>query len=282
MVNSYTLDTLGMRLLTGKFVSGVFVLCAAAFCLNVLGQSVEATSKTTSAKPGILVELFTSEGCSSCPPADQLLRQIDSHTMPNGDQIIVLGEHVDYWDGTGWRDRFSSRDFTDRQAEYARRFNISGPYTPQMVVDGRREFVGNDSRLLQRALNEAASRPKAAISISSEEIGATEIVAKVKVAPLRDGPKHADLFVALAGNTDETHIGGGENSGKVLRHAAAVRSLARAAKLGQQGIEKEVRFRIPKSVTVQNLRIIAFLQEANNGAVLGAAVKLLDGEVATR
>src|SRR5689334_966387 len=159
-----------MPLLTGRFVLAVLVFCSTELCFNLLGQSTEATPDTKSARPGILVELFTSEGCSSCPPADQLLRQIDSHTMPNGDQIVVLGEHVDYWDGTGWRDRFSSRDFTDRQAEYARRFNISGPYTPQMVVDGRREFVGNDSRLLQRALNEAASRPKAAISISSEEI----------------------------------------------------------------------------------------------------------------
>jgi len=271
-----------MRLLTGRFALALLLLGVTGSCFNLLAQSRAAVPESTPAKPGILVELFTSEGCSSCPPADQLLRQIDSHIMPNGDQIVVLGEHVDYWDGTGWRDRFSSRDFTDRQAEYARRFNISGPYTPQMVVDGRREFVGNDPRLLQSALNEAASRPKAAITISSEEVGATEIVAKIKVAPLRDGPKHVDLFVALAGNTDETQIGGGENSGKVLRHAAAVRSLERAAKLGQQGIEREVRFRIPKSVTTQNLRVIAFVQEPNNGAVLGAAVKLLDGEVATR
>lgn len=271
-----------MRMLTGRLALAAFVLWGMGSTFNLLGQSAEARPDTNPAKPGILVELFTSEGCSSCPPADQLLRQVDSRTMPNGDQIIVLGEHVDYWDGTGWRDRFSSREFTDRQAEYARRFNLSGPYTPQMVVDGRREFVGNDPGLLQSALNEAASRPKAGITISSEEIGATEIVIRIKVAPLNDGPKHAELFVALAGNTDETQIGGGENSGKVLRHAAAVRNLEKAAKLGQQGIEKEVRLRIPKTVSVQNLRIIAFLQEPNNGAVLGAAVKILNPEVATR
>lgn len=276
--HSYTYNS-GMRKLISR---SLFLFVCTAFGLQLLAQSAARTSDATAAKPGILVELFTSEGCSSCPPADQLLRQIDSRTMPNGDPIVVLGEHVDYWDGTGWRDRFSSREFTDRQAEYARRFNTSGPYTPQMVVDGIREFVGNDSRLLQGALNDAASRPKATITISSEQIGSSEIVARVKVAALPRGPKHLDLYVALAENADETQIAGGENSGKTLKHAAPVRSLERAGKVGEQGIEKEVRFRLPKSVTAQNLRIIAFVQEPNNGAVLGAAVRLLGNEVATR
>ncbi|HWC18027.1 MAG TPA: DUF1223 domain-containing protein [Terriglobales bacterium] len=271
-----------MRLLIGRFPPLLLLIGCMASSFEVFTQSAGTSRETAVAKTGILVELFTSEGCSSCPPADQLLRQLDLHTLAKGEQIVVLGEHVDYWDGTGWRDRFSSRDFTDRQAEYARRFNISGPYTPQMVVDGTREFVGNDPRLLQSALNDAASRPKASITISWEEVGATEIIAKIKVAPLPQGAKHVDLYIALADNADETQIGGGENSGKLLKHVAAVRSLDKTARVGLQGIEKEVRFRIPKSVTAQNLRVVAFVQETNNGAVLGAAVKLLAGEVAIR
>ena len=231
---------------------------------------------------GILVELFTSEACSSCPPADELLRRLDSHQMPNREQIVVLGEHVDYWDGTGWRDRFSSRDYTDRQQEYARRFSLSGPYTPQIVVDGRREFVGNDARLLQSALSEAALKQKAEVVVSTEEISATELAVKIKISSLPQNAKRADLYVALADNIDETRVDGGENSGRVLRHVAAVRSLQRIAKLGEQGIEKEIRLRIPKPGTTENLRVIAFVQEPDNRAVLGAGVKVLHRETATQ
>ena len=106
-----------------------------------------------SVRAPILVELFTSEGCSSCPPADRLLESLDP-------QVIVLSEHVDYWDRLGWRDPFSAHANTLRQEGYARGFGTEGPYTPQMVIDRATEFVGNDSR---RAMEEIARAAKTAI-----------------------------------------------------------------------------------------------------------------------
>ena len=246
--------------------------------LAVLLGIVSASAQSTSAeplKPGILVELFTSEGCSSCPPADALLRKLDSQPVIPGTEIVVLGEHVDYWDGPGWHDRFSSHDYTDRQEEYARKFHTSGPYTPQMVVDGSREFVGNDGHQLQAALTQAASRSKAAVGISIESEDGDQLTIKIAAGALPSGSKRADLYVALADNADETQVGGGENSGRSLQHVAVARSLRKVAKLGPEGIEKELTIRLPKSEKATDMRVIAFIQEPDYGAMLGSAVKVL-------
>src|SRR5712691_2432408 len=123
-------------------ISRRIVLAAAAGLLLILASSLSSGDSTT-ANP-IVVELFTSEGCSSCPPADALLRTLDSTQPVPGVQLIVLSEHVDYWDDLGWKDTFSSHEFTVRQSVYAERLRLASPYTPQIVVDGSLEFGGND------------------------------------------------------------------------------------------------------------------------------------------
>ena len=257
--------------------------CMAASVLHCTSHAVAAEAPQSSATaPGILVELFTSEGCSSCPPADALLRQLDSQPTISGSRIIVLGEHVDYWDRTGWRDRFSSHEYTDRQEEYARRFQIAGPYTPQIVVDGSREFVGNDARLLDSALHSAVSTPKAAIQIEVREIDGEDLPVKIEVGPLPANKKHADMYVAIADNADETKVQGGENSGRRLQHVAVLRILEKVTKLGREGGEKQFTVRLPKDVSRTNLRVIAFVQESGNGRVLGSAVKMLIDRIAIR
>ena len=258
----------------------LFVTCL--ILPSALGRQSASAQAPNSPPAGILVELFTSEGCSSCPPADELLRTLDLHRNVLKTQVVVLGEHVDYWDGTGWRDRFSSRECTDRQAEYARRLGNREPYTPQMVVDGKQELVGNNAHLLQDALERAASQPKASLLIPEADVDGDELKVKLDVGALPPAYKHADLYVAVADNSDETPVTGGENSGRELRHVAVLRSLQKVAKVGQEGLQKDFRLRLSKDLTKDNLRIVAFVQETGNGAVLGSTVRILNEKIATR
>src|SRR5271163_2762301 len=115
-----------------------------ATAFSAVALSPAAAQAPQASRSPVLVELFTSEGCSSCPPADALLAKLDQYQPVANAQIIVLGEHVDYWDELGWHDRFSSHQYTDRQSSYCARFNVNGPFTPQMVVNGTDQFVGND------------------------------------------------------------------------------------------------------------------------------------------
>src|SRR5581483_10938974 len=130
------------------------------------------------AETPILVELFTSEGCSDCPPADAFLKALDTAQPIPGAQLIVLEEHVDYWDDQGWRDPFSSHAFTVRQTDYVEHLHLKdGPYTPQMVVDGTEAFVGSDRTLLARALQKVVVAPKISIDISSPHIESGKLIA---------------------------------------------------------------------------------------------------------
>ncbi|MEI9977274.1 MAG: DUF1223 domain-containing protein [Ignavibacteriota bacterium] len=202
----------------------------------------------------VLVELFTSEGCSSCPPADAALAQLDR-------QAIVLSEHVDYWDQLGWKDRFSSEAFTQRQQAYAKGFGIDSPYTPQMVVDGQAQFVGSDTRRAAQEIAKAAARSKASIVLVRSGAG-------VKVT-VEGAPREADIWLALADNSASTEVRNGENRGHTLRHVAVVRSMRKIGSVKRGGtFGKQVD--LPGSATGQ--RVVVFLQEAGQAHVLGAAM----------
>jgi hypothetical protein len=255
----------------------VLALCIAAPALSFycFCQTEPGPSRESASKPGILVELFTSEGCSSCPPADEVLRQLDAQAGKTSSQLVVLSEHVDYWDRTGWRDRFSSHEYTERQEEYTQRLHVPEPYTPEMVVDGKSEFLGNDTDRLQAALRDAAAHQKASLQISAQEINPTQLMVDLTVGSLPGGSKRADLYLALADNQDQTQVKGGENSGRSLQHVAVLRSLQKVGRIDSQGGQKQVKLRLPKSDTPLSFRIVAFVQESDNGPVLGAAVKQL-------
>src|ERR1700712_4594988 len=148
-----------------------FSVAVAAIALSASWMCLDAETLKPAggAKPAVvLVELFTSEGCSSCPPADALLRQID-HTQTSAGQLIVgISEHVTYWNSLGWSDPFSSSTYTDRQNAYGQRFNLDSVYTPQMVVNGSDQFVGSDKASLIRAIQrQSAGQEPVAINISS-------------------------------------------------------------------------------------------------------------------
>lgn len=214
--------------------------------------SVSVLSAAEPARAPVLVELFTSEGCSSCPPADRLLEQLDA-------QAIVLSEHVDYWNHLGWKDPFSSHAFTQRQESYERMLSVDGPYTPQMVVDGRTELNGSDrSRALQE-ISRQAQRPKASVRIARTPAGL-----ELQVS---DAPHAGDVFLVLAENAAASQVAAGENSGRRLQHVAVVRSLRKIGSVKKGGSFTQV---VAAPAPAQ--RAIVFVQESGPGSIDGAAV----------
>lgn len=212
----------------------------------------------------VLVELFTSEGCSDCPPADRLLEQLDQAQPVPGAAIIVLSEHVDYWDRLGWKDPFSAHFFSERQEEYARRFRLDTVYTPQMVVDGETEFVGSNGRQALAAIGAAAKAKKAAVRIS--RLSGNTVRVEVDALPDRT----SDVYLAVVENTGASQVLRGENRGRNLHHVAIVRRIVPLGKCKAQ----TPFFRELTANEAGNgaFRLVAFVQDGGNGAVRGAAV----------
>jgi hypothetical protein len=224
----------------------------------------------------VIVELFTSEGCSSCPPADELLARMAA-APALGDAIVVpLGEHVDYWDRLGWRDRFSSAAFTARQEQYARRLAGDGPYTPQLVIDGRAECVGSDVAAARRAIAGAAARPHGTVAIDlatdagSSSAGRLRVVVRASGLPQKAG-EHADVLVAITEGHLSDRVTAGENRGRLLSHTAVVRHLAIGGEaVGASGVV-ESSVALAPEWRRDALQVVAFVQERRTGAVLAAA-----------
>ncbi|HZY63369.1 MAG TPA: DUF1223 domain-containing protein [Edaphobacter sp.] len=230
-----------------------------------------AQTKGTSTSTPVLVELFTAEGCSSCPPADNLLAQLESQQPVPGADIIVLGEHVDYWDQSGWRDRFDSPQFTERQHGYGFRLTVNDIYTPQMIVDGTEQFVGNDTTHALNAISHAAQAIKVPLVLAKPEINKHSVIINVSLAsPSTTLPK-ADLYAALVDPTDTTNVGGGENRGRTLHHVAVVRVLQRIGKL--KNLESgplKANLSTPEGTMPAKMRVVVFAQMPGPGAVVGA------------
>ena len=195
------------------------------------------TSEGTRRTP-VLVELFTSEGCSSCPPADALLERLDRSQPVNGAELIVLSEHVDYWNDIGWKDPFSSHEYSERQSAYASQFGRGSVYTPQMVVDGHIEFVGSDERRATQAIESATKVPKIPVSISSSSSDEKTITLHIETGALPSSvtAESAGVFLAIADNADESQVSHGENAGRTLRHVAVLRSLIRIGGVEGSGL----------------------------------------------
>ena len=230
----------------------------AAACLCATAQS----------STPVLVELFTSEGCSSCPPADNFLRTLDAKQPIDGAQLIVLGEHVDYWDGQGWRDAYSDHNFTARQENYVNRMNLKSAYTPQLVIDGTTECSGSDFKRAIQALETARTEGKVALKISSVTIENGKLHAHIESGT---APDKADLMVALALDHAESQVLRGENSGHHLEHVAIARDIVKVGKVPKGAtLVKDVE--ITTKVTNASYRLIFFLQQPDQGKILGAAI----------
>jgi hypothetical protein len=159
----------------------------------------------------VLVELFTSEGCSSCPPADALLERLDRSQQVSGAGLIVLSEHVDYWNDIGWKDPYSSHEYSERQSAYAAQFGLGSIYTPQMIVDGHFEFVGSDERRAKQAIQNATKVMKTPVSIPSRLSDEKMTVFRIETGPLASSStaESAGIFLAIADDSDESHVSGG-------------------------------------------------------------------------
>jgi hypothetical protein len=243
---------------------GIALCCAVLASRAIIAKPAatpEAKQKT------VVVELFTSEGCSSCPPADALLLQLRQQAQQQGTEIIPLGFHVDYWNDLGWKDRFSSAAYSRRQEQYARRFALDGPYTPQMVVDGSSEFTGSDSSRARAAISQEATQSQAAdvqLSLASPD----KLLVRVNAS---GGNISGDVTLAITEDNLTTNVGAGENNGRVLRHAAVVREFRTLGKLAQGSFQAEIPLVPAKEWKPRDLRYVVFVQEAANGRIEGAA-----------
>jgi hypothetical protein len=236
----------------------------------ITGSAAAATPGATAPRVPVVVELFTSEGCSSCPPADELLSQLDRLQPIPGAEVIALGEHVDYWDQLGWKDRFSSPMYTSRQQEYGRRFGMASVYTPQMVVNGQAELVGSDGRRAQSEITRAAQGPKARVELAMS--GGD--VLNVKVENLPPGTRDADMLLAVTETGIESNPNRGENRGHRLQHTGVVRSMTNLGRLeiGKTGgYSAEALLNLKPEWRRENLKVVLFVQDRGNRKILGAA-----------
>jgi hypothetical protein len=252
-----------------------FVLTVSTFAIAGSRTPVSDNSPAPTGFP-VVVELFTSEGCSSCPPADALLARLAAQPPAANVRVIALEEHVDYWNDLGWSDPFSSSEWTERQYTYAGALGNGNPYTPQMVVDGSAEFVGSRTQMAVKSIAEAAARPKTTVTLSqgAPNKSGTENFS-VQVGKFSASAKGgAEVWLVITETGLHSAVTAGENAGHDVHHAAIVRSLRRIGEAKEGG---ELAFSGEASVPLragwkrENLRAVAFVQEKKSRRIVGAA-----------
>lgn len=229
------------------------------------------------ARSPVVVELFTSEGCSSCPPADALLAKLAEQPPAENVQVIALEEHVDYWNELGWADPFSSRDWTLRQYAYAEALGNQNPYTPQMIVDGHAEFVGSHAQQARQKIVEAASHPTIPVTLDQGKAdGKGAVNLAVTIGKLNGTAKGgaAEVWLAVTETGLHSAVTRGENADHDLRHAAIVRSLLKIGEAkagGDTSFSAKATARLRGEWKRENLRAVVFVQEKKSRQILGAA-----------
>lgn len=250
-----------------RFAAFLAITAAALFALRSI---IPGETKVDAAShPPVVVELFTSEGCSSCPPADRLLIDLQKQSRPDA-EIIVLSQHVDYWDELGWKDPFSARQFSDRQAQYAQWQLSSEVYTPQMFVDGHKGFTGSESDKAVDEIRNAAKAAKTKVTVEQLDSGGGSTRLRITAA----AGKEADLLLAITEDGLETKVVRGENSGRFLAHTGVVRSLKKIGTSGEKESSFETVVNLDPAWKRDKLRAVAFLQRPS-GLIIGAGAASL-------
>ncbi|QSB28968.1 thioredoxin family protein [Flavobacterium sp. CLA17] len=216
------------------------------------------------AKGIAVLELFTSEGCSSCPPADDLMGSIQNEYKDA--QVYVLSYHVDYWDRQGWKDIFSNPDYTKRQYDYAKWLGKEPIYTPQVIVNGKKDYIGSDETAVRNAIKNALSKPATA----ELALETTLVNNKLNVNYNVNGiSKNSLLLLAVVQKSAKSSVKRGENANRILSHYQIVKKLHSIA-LKNNG-SGTATIAAPKEFTAKDFEIIGFVQDLNSGAILGAA-----------
>ena len=256
----------------------VLAILLATSCQAGPAQKSPSEPGATSARVPVVLELFTSEGCSSCPPADALLAKLEREQPVAGAEVVALEEHVDYWDHQGWVDPYSSMQWTERQEAYASGFGTHSVYTPELVVDGRSEFVGSHEGYAYRAISSAATQPRTEVSVSlvksekHDHENAKVLVGKLQGAQEGDT---AEVWLAITETELHSSVTGGENAGRDLHHAGVARWLRKAGVTDRNATPSftgESDVKLDSNWKRANLRVIAFVQEKRSRHILGAAV----------
>ncbi len=250
--------------MNSKIFAWAGVIICGLFILSFKRNNIKSSAGTF--EPIAVIELFTSQGCSSCPPADKLLTETIAAAKISGKKIFALSFHVDYWNRLGWTDPFSSSDYSQRQNNYASAFNLGGAYTPQMIVNGNTQFVGSDKNQLIKALTKALNT-KAAINFKSLNAMYNNKTIKVQYA-LEGNAAAGQLNFALISFRENTLVKRGENGGHILINENVVRQWIHK----KASVSGQVEFPGNIISSLENSAVIAFFQQENNLNITGAAM----------
>jgi len=258
------------------FIASGFLALASVLAFALVGGSATSRREPKSSNPSsgrpVLVELFTSEGCSSCPPADSLLKQLSEEQPIDGAEVIALEEHVDYWNHLGWSDPFSSPDFTRRQKAYATTLPDGGVYTPQMIVDGRVQFVGSRSSVAREKIQLAAARLKGRLlltPVATAKPQSRSFELRLDATP----PGNSELWLAVTEKNLQSRVTAGENSGETLWHAPVVRLLRKIQSVRSPAVEPiRINFDLHPGWNPANLTAVVFLADSHSHQIVAAGL----------
>jgi hypothetical protein len=247
------------RILTISALVVVSALVLAAFKL-----SKPVNQPAIPNKGFALIELFTSEGCSSCPPADELIAKVQKESIAK--PVYILAFHVDYWNRLGWKDVFSSADFSHRQNQYANWLHLNSVYTPQVVVNGKTEFVGSEEGNLRNAIKANLDKSATAqLNIANVMVSQEKASASFNFS---GAGKNTALLIALVQKTATTKVKNGENGGRTLTHVQIVRQLKSVPLDNQSSINESII--LPHNFDPEAWELISFLQNTNTGQIIAA------------
>ncbi|MFB3387601.1 DUF1223 domain-containing protein [Flavobacterium sp. LAR06] len=241
-----------------KLIPAFFITLMLLIGMTVLGQNTEKKA----VKGFALLELYTSEGCSSCPPADELMGRIQNEYKDSN--VYVLAYHVDYWDRQGWKDVFSNADYTQRQYDYARFLGKDPIYTPQLIVNGKADYIGSQETMVRNGIKVALSKPIA----TDLSLGASQTNDNLNVNYNIEGTfKNSSLLIAIVQKSAKSNVKRGENANRILSHYQIVHHLHSVTLKDKKGT---VSIHLPKSFNENDFEVIGFVQDKNNGNITGA------------